>query len=206
MRETELFVRCARAYAELVRVVGPEDWARPGLGVWDVRDLVGHTTRALTTVVEYLARPEPAADDVVTAPEYYARFVGSEDKAAADEAVAARGKAAAAELGDDVAARVAAHVEDAVRAVVDAGPERRVDTRFGTLRLEEYLRTRTFELVVHGLDLARAVGAPTDVVPRDGVGAALQLAAETVTASGRGPDVLLALTGRTPLPPGFSLL
>jgi hypothetical protein len=30
---------------------------RPGLGVWTVRDLVGHTCRALTTVEAYAARP-----------------------------------------------------------------------------------------------------------------------------------------------------
>ncbi|WP_152191140.1 maleylpyruvate isomerase N-terminal domain-containing protein [Georgenia satyanarayanai] len=206
MNETDLFLRCARAYVELVRAVGPADWTRPGLGEWDVRALVGHTTRALTTVVEYLAGAAPDSADVITAPEYFARFVASDDKAAADEAVAVRGHLAGTELGVDPALAVSSLVSEAERALAGARPQQLVATRFGTLRLEEYLRTRTFELVVHGLDLVRAVGAPADLVPRDGVAAALGLAAQTAAASGRGPAVLAALTGRTPLPDGFSLL
>ena len=32
-------------------------WDAPGLGEWDVRSLVGHTSRSLLTVETYLGRP-----------------------------------------------------------------------------------------------------------------------------------------------------
>ena len=205
-KDTEPFLRCARVYADLVHTLRPQDWGRPGLGQWDVRALVGHTTRALTTVVDYLAAPQPPADDVITAPEYLARFVGSADKDAADRDVAERGRVAGADLGADPARRVTELLDAVAQALAGAPAGRLVATRFGTLALGEYLRTRTFEVVVHGLDIARAVGAPLDAVPAEGVAAALELAAETAVRSERGATVLLALTGRAPLPAGFSLL
>src|SRR5690349_8893172 len=45
-------------------------WDRPGLGEWDVRALVGHTSRSLLTVETYLGRPA-AAVDVATATDYF---------------------------------------------------------------------------------------------------------------------------------------
>ncbi len=207
MTHTRLYLDCAHAFAGIVARVGCEEWTRPALGVWDVRALAGHTGRALTTVADYLAEPEPAGDAaVITAPEYYARFASAADRTDADAAVAARGVEAGAALGEDPPARVAALVTEAERALAAASPGRVVATRFGTLRLEECLRTRTFELVVHGLDLTRALGAPATLVPPAGVAAALELAAQTAALSGTGPQVLAALTGRSGLPHGFSVL
>ncbi|WP_454083942.1 maleylpyruvate isomerase N-terminal domain-containing protein [Georgenia sp. Marseille-Q6866] len=207
MDQVTLYLDTARAYTRLVALVRRADWQRAALGVWDVRALVGHTTRALTTVVEYLAAPEPTdGARVLTAPEYLAAFAASADKAAADDAVAARGHAAGVELGHDPAARTAELTDDVARALEGVPVQRLVATRFGHLRLEEYLRTRTFELVVHGLDLARALTLPGDVLPAPAVAAALELATQTAAASGRGTEVLAALTGRAPLPPGFAVL
>jgi hypothetical protein len=54
------FEEAAQAFVDLVgRVRG--DWDRPGLGVWDLRALVGHTARALVTVTTYLDRPAATA-------------------------------------------------------------------------------------------------------------------------------------------------
>lgn len=207
MDQVTLYLDTARAYTDVVRLVGPEDWARPALGVWDVRSLVGHTTRALTTVVDYLAAPEPAdGADVLTAPAYFLAFAASPDKAAADEAVAARGHEAGLALGTDPAGRTAELADAAARALSGVQVRRLVATRFGHLRLEEYLRTRTFELVVHGLDLTRALELPDDLLPRPAVAAALELAAQTAALSAHGPQVLAALTGRAPLPPSFAVL
>ncbi|MBD8061220.1 maleylpyruvate isomerase N-terminal domain-containing protein [Oceanitalea stevensii] len=206
MDQVTLYLDTARAYTRLVALVRPEDWQRPALGVWDVRALVGHTTRALTTVVDYLAVPEPEEGaDVLTAPEYFAAFAASPDKAAADDAVAARGHAAGVELGHDPAARTVELTGEVARALDGLPVQRLVATRFGHLRLEEYLRTRTFELVVHGLDLTRALDLP-GVLPSPAVAGALELATQTAVASGHGPQVLAALTGRAPLPPGFGVL
>lgn len=206
MTRAEVFLDCAEVYAGLVRLVRDEDWGRPALGVWDVRGLVGHTTRALATVVEYLDRPEPEPVDVLTAAQYFHSFRTSADRAAANKAVAARGVAAGDELGEAPVERVDALVAD-VRAALDGEPGGRlVATRFGALRLEEYLRTRTFELVVHGLDLLRTLGAPPDPLPAAALADALDLATQTAALSGQGPVVLSALTGRTELPAGFSVV
>ena len=73
------------------------------------------------------------------------------------------------------------------------------------MRLSTYLPTRTFELVVHGLDIARATGRPV-THPQEAVAEAVALAGAVAARSGRGGDVLLALTGRAPLPAGFSIV
>ena len=72
-----------------------------------------------------------------------------------------------------------------------------VTTALGGMRLRQYLPTRTFELVVHGLDIARAAGLPTPAYSAGLLTTVLELAAAAAVLGGRGPDVLLALTGRT---------
>ena len=55
--------------------VRPEQWNNPGLGEWSVRDLVGHTSRALLTVETYLGRPAPTVE--LTTPADYFRAVAA---------------------------------------------------------------------------------------------------------------------------------
>ena len=62
------------------------------------------------------------------------------------------------------------------------------------MRLGEYLRTRTFELVVHGLDIGAASGVDPGFA-RAPLVDATGLAAEVAVLTGRGPDLLLAMTG-----------
>jgi hypothetical protein len=73
------------------------------------------------------------------------------------------------------------------------------------MRLDEYLRTRTFELVVHGLDIAAASGVEP-AFSREPLLDAATLAAEVTASSGRAPDLLLAVTGRRPLPARFTIV
>ena len=74
------------------------------------------------------------------------------------------------------------------------------------MRLRQYLPTRTFELVVHGLDIARAAGRPAPAYSPGLLTAVLELTVAVAVRSGRGPELLLAVTGRTGLPPGFSVV
>ena len=79
-------------------------------------------------------------------------------------------------------------------------------TRIGVMTVGEYLRTRAFELTVHGLDVARAVGL---TLPDDLAGCvppALVLVAEVAAERGLAAPLLAAATGRAPLPHDFSLL
>lgn len=82
-------------------------WSSPGLGVWDVRALAGHTPRALITVGTYQDRP--AAEAAVATPwDYYALLASA---ASSPEAVAERGRRAGEALGDDPAGFIRALIE-----------------------------------------------------------------------------------------------
>ena len=75
---------------------------RPGLGEWDVRALVGHTSRSLITVSTYLRTPAER-EDVTSAADYYARVREYSANAGAADIVE-RGRQAGRDLGDDPAA------------------------------------------------------------------------------------------------------
>lgn len=175
-------------------------WDQPGLGEWDVRALVGHTSRSLLTVEMYLARPASGVD-VASAVDYFRQT----RTIAAGPAVAARGRDAGAALGDDPAdavAEISARVLTLVE--VRTGSEL-VTTIAGGMRLADYLPTRTFELAVHTADLATALGVPPDV-PGTAARQALGLVADLASDDGRAGPLLLAATGRPGLPTGFSVL
>jgi hypothetical protein len=134
--------------------------------------------------------------------EYYARAVGAATDPAA---VLERGRAAGAALGADPPAFVRTLGADVVAKVAGFDLEYVHETIAGSMRLGDYLPTRTFELVVHGLDVARATGVEA-TYPDDVLAESASLAAQVAVHTGRGPDLLLALTGRAPLPPGFSVV
>ena len=196
-----VFVAAAGAYVDLVRRIDPATLDRPGLGEWDLRALVGHTSRSLITVIEYTARP---ADKIVapTAADYYRIIAEAFTDAAA---VAERGRQAGAALGDDPVATVSDLATRARAALDGRAPDYVLTTLIGGMPLAEYLRTRNFELVVHGLDIARATGLPFNAPP-EALADAVALAAQTAVALDRGEALLLALTGRDALPPGFSVV
>lgn len=76
--------------------------------------------------------------------------------------------------------------------------DRVVTTIVGGIRLNSYLPTRTFELVVHGLDITTAAGLPSS--PPD---AALRRCRPRGVAGDlhrARPGLLLAMTGRAQLP------
>lgn len=75
----------------------------------------------------------------------------------------------------------------------------------GRMRLSDYLPTRTFELVVHGADLAAAIGEQADLPPSAAV-QALRIVEDLAVRDGQAAPLLLAATGRTGLPEGFSVL
>ncbi len=174
-------------------------WNRPGLGEWDVRSLVGHTSRSLLTVELYLARPA-AAVDVASAADYFRATRAM----AASPAVAARGREAGSALGADPAAKVAEIAARVVPLIQSCDGTALVTTIAGGMRLEDYLPTRTFELAVHTSDLATALGVPLDV-PATAATQAIHLAAELAVADGLAGPLLLAATGR-PGVQGFSVL
>ncbi|HRD61697.1 MAG TPA: hypothetical protein PL137_12385, partial [Nocardioides sp.] len=67
----------------------------------------------------------------------------------------------------------------------------------GGMRLRDYLPTRSFELVVHGLDIAAAV--PTHwTPPAAALRTAVAVAGEVAVLRGEGSALLRLITGREP--------
>lgn len=203
------FRAAVEGFLRLVQAVPPGRWDDHGLGEWTMRDLVGHASRALATVEAYLGKE--ASGDRLEGPAAYFLAVaaggpGTETRAARDRAIAERGREAGAALGDDPAAAVGELAGRVVQLVWSASDEAPCATPAGPMTLLGYLPTRTFELAIHGLDLARALGVAPPEPLAPAVSAAVSLAGELAASDRRASEVLEALGGRRALPEGFTVV
>lgn len=189
----ETFVLAARTTAELIGRIDAAGWSGPGMGAWDLRALVGHTSRSLSTVLEYLQRPAERCDIDSAAGYLHAIRSGTFDAGSVLE----RGRRAGRELGPDPAAAFAALAGRATTAIRTARLDALIHTIAGGMPVATYIPTRTFELVVHGLDICSATGLPVQFPPA-ALASALALGGQTALLEGHGPDLLRALTGRLP--------
>jgi len=176
-------------FVQATQAVPDNAWASVGLGDWTVLDLVAHGNRAHTTVEEYLLSPQPP--------------VGPGSDYFSNARISERAREAVLALGDDpkgivvsTAARVIALVRSTPADAVLGSPAR-------TVTLAEYLPSRIAELTVHGLDLTSALGTEI-AVPQAVLLESLRFVAVPLVKQGKGELALLALSGRTQLPPGFS--
>ncbi|MFF2849522.1 sterol carrier family protein [Streptomyces sp. NPDC058001] len=151
---------------------------RSGVGEWSVRELVAHIGMALGAVERGLdaagqqARAEVGLLDWPFATGRYADGIDDDTRA-----LAIKHPDLDALLGD---------IADRVAARLDEGPGTRlVRTRMGTMTLDDYLVTRTVELVVHTDDLNRATGLaiPFD---RQALAAATRLLADALAVKAPG--------------------
>lgn len=152
---------------------------------WRVLDLIGHGNRANVLPVEYYERPAPLAG-----PEYML-----------PENIAERERLAVGELGDDPVAAVQAASDRVLALVAGAPDDATVGTPFGEHSLDAYLRSRTAELVLHGVDLATEVAVPPEALAECGL-----FLMERAAQGGHALEVVRALSGRGALPPGFNVL
>ncbi|HYS41543.1 MAG TPA: maleylpyruvate isomerase N-terminal domain-containing protein [Pseudonocardiaceae bacterium] len=205
------WISAARAFADLVDRLdhgdgpghGVDHRDGPGLGAWSLRDLVGHTCSAGLSAVITVA---DATTEDITSPEGYYAFAKSVDPALFETAVAMSTEDArriGERLGDDPAAAVRHLVDQAIAAL--GAEDRLIASAAGGMRLHAWLPTRTFELAVHSLDIAAATGLSADV-PDQVISDAAALAARIAAATGDGPAVLLAMTGRGHLTRDFSVV
>ncbi|MGW4206872.1 maleylpyruvate isomerase N-terminal domain-containing protein [Lentzea sp. NPDC004789] len=207
MAAQQIFSATAHAFADLMDALPVDRLPGPGLGDWTLRDLIGHTVSAgLVKVTEAL--DQPATTEDIATPEAYYALAKTIDPAVHQAVVALSGADAGewgARLGDQPAGPVRQFAERAVAAVTVADPDLLVTTSAGGMRLAQWLPTRTFELVVHGMDIAMAANVPVDL-PVDALAESAALAARLAAVTGDGRQVLLALTGRRELTAGFSVV
>lgn len=186
------FYASADAFSALVSQIPPDSWEKTALGVWNLRDLVGHTSRALLTIESYLGKPSTGAD-LLSAFDY---FIAVKNTAGSAEEVAQRGREAGNNLLPDPASSVsniATRVKDLVEGNTD---DTTVGTPWGTMTLERYLPTRTFELTVHSLDISRTLGVATPSNLGPSISESLELIGKLASLHAEADEVLLMLTGR----------
>ena len=188
-------------FLETAAKVKPEQWEASALGVWSVRDLVGHMSRSITRIEEFGTQRAESVD-ITSAVHHYRRSLRQPSD---DERVAQRGREAGQALGDDPLANMNADWSRAEPVLDATGEDAIIAYDNGGIRFGDYLETRVFELTVHTLDLANAIGV--EVEPsREALGVTLQLLAALAVESGRGAPLALSGTGRGPLPNGYSVL
>lgn len=164
-----------------------------GLGAWTVSDLVVHLGYGLHMVAEVTPAPDREPLSVAA---YVAGYRPAQHQIADDTAAVARSLRGRELAGiDDLAA-------EAWRSL-DAGLPAVVLGRRGPLRGDDFLLTRLLELVAHGDDLYRLVGAErrSPLLPDALSRAAAFLADAYEHAAGRPPrwsgvDLVRVATGR----------
>jgi uncharacterized protein (TIGR03083 family) len=197
----EAYQQAAQFFVDTVAQVQDTQWEQAGLGEWSVRDLVGHTNRALLTVETYLATPATTAE-LQRPVDYFLRAAASLGDPAA---VAARGREAGKALGAAPLATVRDTAQRVLQRVEAASDTALVQTPVGGMRLLDYLPTRVFELTIHTLDLASAV-ALAATPPEAAARVTSALVVELALSRHKIAPLLRTATGRGPLPTGFSVL
>jgi hypothetical protein len=201
------FRSAAVSFADLIGRVPADRWDDPALGDWSLRELAGHATSSgLRQVPAVLDTP---AEEIgrASSEDYWllARAVPPGVLAAARKASSEDALANAEALRGDPSGVVGDLVGQATQALGRVADDDLVETPAGGMRVRDWIPTRTFELVVHGLDVAGAAGVELFLGPEVYAEAAAQ-AARTAAVAGDGPALLRALTGRAPLPPAFTIV
>jgi uncharacterized protein (TIGR03083 family) len=198
------FETATRGVLALLADVPPSASSAPGLGDWTLLELIAHTCRSWTLIGTYLGEPEPAAGpEVGTAGFYFARGL---TQPGIHEGVLARGREDATAMGEDPIAFARRSAARALEEAAATPTGRLIATRICPLPFTEFLRTRAFELTVHGLDIARASGRRLPTELEEACAPALILVSEIAAERGLAAPLLLAASGRAGLPDHFNLL
>lgn len=171
----------ADALSVVVAKISTEQLDWPGLGEWSVRDLLGHTLRAMVTAQQYYeAGPTGEAPTLADRSDYFRTAALSDP--AVQAAIAQRGRDAGAELGHDPRGSVDRALADARVVIAGADLDRVVSVANGSMRYGDYLHTRLFEMVVHTDDLCRALDL-ANPASDEAIRAALSVAVEAASGA-----------------------
>jgi hypothetical protein len=148
-------------------------WDDPSaLEGYTVAGLAGHLARGVLTVEQYVDAPAPPPNvEATDAAGYMTAVLGSDDPVDSDlhRAVRARSFAVSAAGASALAGEVGRARQRLSQRLTGATMDRRIEVFQGVVvTVEEYLRTRLVELVVHSDDLAVSVGEENaQDLPRD---------------------------------------
>ncbi|BBX05945.1 maleylpyruvate isomerase N-terminal domain-containing protein [Mycolicibacterium aichiense] len=195
----ETFRRAGDHAVLVAEQIRPDQWDSPALGTWSVRTLVGHIGRSFTTVIDYSSRPADRVE-VADAAQYYLVIAPMLTDPSQIDARAVQAGLALGERPLDTLREL----QDRATAVL-ATDDRIIDTIAGGMRFSDYLPTRIFELGVHSIDLARAIGAH-EALPPEVAASIVALSVAVAQRRGDSQALLCALTGRGPLSPDYSIV
>ncbi len=143
----------AESVDELPDDVFPEPTRLPG---WRVSELVAHFAACVNAVPLRLAEPTPAGRETLALSAYLTALPTAGEVIAKREVESAEGQ-----KPSQLRESLALALMSLSAALADASGDRVVNTRFGAMRLDDFLVTRCVEGVVHGLDLAQVPGVVT---------------------------------------------
>jgi uncharacterized protein (TIGR03083 family) len=195
------YEQAAFSLADMVAGVRSDQWDAPALGVWNVRDLVGHASGGLLTV-EQFSQVVSERIELQSPVGYYRKAMAG---ARVNETIAERGRQRGAALGNHPA-RVVRELAERVTALVRTLPDDHpMGTNIGGIRLIDYLPSRLVELVVHTLDIAHATSQQASP-PSEAMAITLHLLADLAIASGKEAEFALGATGRELANSRFSVI
>ena len=173
LRPQQALLEQSRTVLKWLQSLAPEGFDRatvlPG---WSVRHLAGHLVLVHTGLAQSLSQPtrEPA----LPIHEFVRRY-----RRDVEMITAATLEASAGLTGPEVVVRLAAAIDDlAIRLEAGVPMSRVISTRRGPTTIEDYIATRTVELVVHTDDLNRSL---PEVAPAQLHRSALALCTRTLT-------------------------
>jgi uncharacterized protein (TIGR03083 family) len=152
----EALAREVGSVGKVLHKLTPTQWAAPTrCEPMTVLDLVAHMVRGADRIVE-MCSAEPIDDEPEKDAVTYFRY----DPDAEGPTIVARAQQVAAETGDGAAmtARWDAGWSKALQIARVTAPDSVRPSVFGTMLLEEYLKTRILEVTVHHLDLDDGIG------------------------------------------------
>jgi hypothetical protein len=163
------YLEAARATAELLgrRELGDRWEEDSALAGFTIGGLAGHLARGVLTPYWYLDMPEPEPP-VITASEYYAGLSGGDPESEQNQQVLARGAETAKGGWARLYLDVGRAADRLAERLADEPETHRIPAQGKALLVDEYLRTRVVELVVHLEDLTRSLGLPPYDLPDAG--------------------------------------
>lgn len=194
------YKQAVATFLDVLNQVRPEQWDRPALGEWNVRELAGHTARALATVIEF-ADTNAERVDVDSPAAYYRTALGAPG---VNKRVAERGHDAGRALGPDPLGVIRPAAERALSTLEGVSDDARWTVNVGGMWAADYLPTRVMELTIHTLDLAQAIGYDAQT-GREAMEVVLHLLADLAVDSPHAGALALVATGR-PAPGPFTVL